>query len=164
VSPALPYFEREEDWLEFRDSVFEGIQPVGGLEMALADQVATGLWRQMRVIRYERETTAASQADWYTDLWIEAKLSRRPAPTQMTPEVKKKADVQAMRRMIPGGSRLNDIMRYQSMLRREVAQAMRHLERLQRARKQSGEMAAVREVFRGFGPRNGGGLLGDGEL
>ena len=41
------------------------------------------------------------------------------------------------------------------MLRREVGQALRQLQSLQKERKRSEELQAVREVFTAFGPRNG---------
>ena len=157
VSPAVPSFEREEDWLTFRDSVFEGIAPIGGLEMALADEVASVLWRRMRVRRYERETTAASMREAGTDLALDSLLRRREMPHELTPEVKAQLDRQAMRRLLPSGSTLDNIIRYQGMLRRELAQALRHLESLQRERKKSAEMALVRDVFSAFGPLNGPG-------
>jgi len=164
VSPALPAFEREEDWLAFRDSVFEGIAPLGGLEMALAEEVASILWRRMRVRRYERECTAASQLEAGTDLVVESLMRRREMPRELTPEVKAQLDRQAMRRLLPTGSTLDNVIRYQGMLRRELAQALRHLESLQRERKKSAEMAMVRDVFRGFGPLSGRSARGQDDL
>jgi hypothetical protein len=65
--------------------------------------------------------------------------------------------------LLPSPKTTDKIIRYQGMLRREVGQALRQLQSLQKERKRSEEMQAVREVFSAFGPRNGRGpedLLG----
>ena len=38
VSPVIPWFEDDEDWFAFRDSIFESLQPQGWLQLALADR------------------------------------------------------------------------------------------------------------------------------
>ncbi len=37
VSPVIDFFENEEDWINFRDSIFDAIKPRDGLEDAFAD-------------------------------------------------------------------------------------------------------------------------------
>jgi hypothetical protein len=163
VSPVLPGLERDEDWHAFRDSVFESIKPEGGLELAFADQVAIGLWRQMRLVRFEREVTYADQTSGMAqDLRLEAiRRKQQNTPTELTPEVEALLNRSLMRRLIPSDSTLTRIIRYHALLRREVGHALRNLEALKKERKAASEMTLVREVFRAFGPRSSRALEGD---
>jgi len=59
-APVVPRVEKEEDWEEHRDGVFESLQPEGHLETVLAEKVALLSWRLNRVTRYETETITLS--------------------------------------------------------------------------------------------------------
>ncbi|HEV8574183.1 MAG TPA: hypothetical protein VGR43_05685, partial [Dehalococcoidia bacterium] len=63
VSPVIPFFEDEDDWAAFRDSIFEDLKPEGGMQHAMVDRIAALQWRIMRVLRYEREVITASLLD-----------------------------------------------------------------------------------------------------
>jgi hypothetical protein len=69
-SPAqvVPGVEKEEDWEEHRDGVFESLQPEGHVETVLAERVALLSWRLNRVTRYETETITLSQQKLEDDL------------------------------------------------------------------------------------------------
>jgi hypothetical protein len=100
VSPVIPWFETEEDWFAFRDSIFESIQPQGGLELALADRVALLLWRLMRIARYERESIASSMADVRKDFEANIYLSGQWFD-KVTDEMKETMQRMAMHRLLP---------------------------------------------------------------
>jgi hypothetical protein len=67
-APVVPGVEKEEDWEEHRDGVFESLQPEGHLETVLAERVALLSWRLNRVTRYETETITLSQQKLEDDL------------------------------------------------------------------------------------------------
>ena len=67
-APVVPGVEKPEDWEEYRDGMLEDLSPLGSLELALAERVATLAWRLHRVTRYETETIARSQEKVEDDL------------------------------------------------------------------------------------------------
>ena len=67
-APVVPGVEKPEDWEEYRDGILEDLAPLGSLELALAERVATLAWRLHRVTRYETETIARSQESVEEDL------------------------------------------------------------------------------------------------
>lgn len=133
VSPVIPWFEDEEDWYAFRDSIFESLQPRGGLEEALADRAATLLWRLMRITRFERESVAASLAEVGRDLRLAAAYAREELPKEVTPEIRQRMDSMAMRRLLPDEQAVNKIMRYEGRLHRFLLQTLHQLALLQGA-------------------------------
>jgi hypothetical protein len=56
--PVVPGLERNEDWEAHRAGIFNSLIPVGVLEEALAERVATCLWRLNRIHRYETAVTS----------------------------------------------------------------------------------------------------------
>lgn len=56
---VLPHLEREEEWEAHRARVIQDLRPVGYMEQVLADRVTILLWRMGRVVRFEREVSAA---------------------------------------------------------------------------------------------------------
>jgi hypothetical protein len=52
-SPVIPGVEREEDWVAYRDGIFDELQPHGQLELTLAERAALSFWRMGRVTRFE---------------------------------------------------------------------------------------------------------------
>src|SRR5262245_23677417 len=62
-SALLPGVERAEEWEVHRASVVAGLQPVGGVELALAERAAQLLWRLARVPRYEAAVVAVQLAE-----------------------------------------------------------------------------------------------------
>jgi hypothetical protein len=133
VSPVIPWFEDEEDWYAFRDSIFESLQPRGGLEQALADRAATLMWRLMRIVRYERESVAASLSDVGRDLRLARAYGHEEMPKKMTAKLKGEMDRMAMRRLLPDELTVNKIMRYEARLHRFLLQTLNHLSLLKGA-------------------------------
>jgi hypothetical protein len=57
TDPVIEGFETLEDWNEHRDTVVQGLNPVGKLETLHAERAAMYLWRLDRVIRFEKIAT-----------------------------------------------------------------------------------------------------------
>jgi hypothetical protein len=55
--------ESPEDWETHRNAVVQALAPQGAVELALAEQVAVKFWRIGRVVRYEADLIANSQAE-----------------------------------------------------------------------------------------------------
>jgi hypothetical protein len=133
VSPVIPIFENEEDWEDFRNSIFEELSPKGGLQQALADRVATLLWRLMRVVRYEREAVTGSIMEVGQDIRL-ADDYLGEAPRSMTLDLKERMDKLAMRRLLPEDQAINKILRYEGRLHRHLLQTIHQIKLLKSER------------------------------
>jgi hypothetical protein len=127
VSPVIPLFESEEDWQEFRDSIFEDIQPHGGLQRALTDRVALILWRLMRSARHEREVITAG----IMDVGKEVAATRKDgSDAVLTADLKEFLDRLAMRHLLPGDQELAKILRYEGRFHRQLLQTIHQIKLL----------------------------------
>ncbi len=129
VSPVIPFFEDEDAWYEFRDSVFESVQPEGGLQEALTDRVAGLLWRLMRILRYEREVVAGNMMDIGRDMRLADSYLGKPVK-KLTASVKRRMDRMAMTRLVPDEQALSKILRYEGRLHRYVLQTIHQIKLL----------------------------------
>jgi hypothetical protein len=129
VSPVIPYFENEEDWEEFRNSIFESVNPEGGLQIALTDRVATLLWRLMRIVRYEREAVAASIGDVGRDMQLADSYLGQPSK-ELTVKLKDRMDRMAMSRLLPDDHAITKILRYEGRLHRHLLQTIHQIKLL----------------------------------
>src|ERR687897_3030223 len=77
-APVVPGVEKPEDWEEYRDGILEDLAPLGSLEFALAERVATLAWRLHRVTRYETESIALYQERVEDDLARERRFGSGP--------------------------------------------------------------------------------------
>src|ERR671910_3692235 len=77
-APVVPGVEKQENWEEYRDGMLEDLAPLGSLELALAERVATLAWRLHRVIRYETESIALFQERVEDDLAKERRFESGP--------------------------------------------------------------------------------------
>ena len=127
-TPVIPVVEREEDWIAHRGSIFQSIEPRGGLEEALAERVAGLLWRLKRIVRYERESIANAQARVGQDLAVAAAYSKEKLPSAPTPEIIDRIDRMLMDRLLPDDQTLNKIMRYETRLHRHLLQTLHQLD------------------------------------
>jgi hypothetical protein len=57
TDPVIAGFETLEEWIAHRDTVVQGLNPVGKLETLHAERAAMYLWRLDRVIRFEKIAT-----------------------------------------------------------------------------------------------------------
>lgn len=127
VSPVVPWVESEGDWTEFRDSIFESLQPKGGLEIALADRVACLLWRLMRTVRYERESIASGLYNVRGDFEAQAAMAGKPVPASLDPDLKRILDMMGMLRLLPDEDVINKVMRYETRLHRHLLQTLHQM-------------------------------------
>ena len=132
VSPVIPWFENEEDWLAFRDGIFESIQPDNFLLSFLTDRVADIAWRILRLRRYERESITDSLRQVARDMVLGARLARGEVPAANTPERKEEMDSMAMHRLIPGEHTLDKINRYETRLHWHLLQTLRQIASLKK--------------------------------
>ncbi len=129
VSPVIPVFENEEDWEDFRNSIFESVNPEGGLQIALTDRVAALLWRLMRIVRYEREAISAGISAVGGDIQLADSYLGEP-PKQMTVKLKNRMDRMAMSRLLPDDPALTKILRYEGRLHRHLLQTIHQIKLL----------------------------------
>ena len=131
-TPVIPLLEREEDWETHRESVISAINPENGLMMALAERCAVLLWRLNRLIRYERESIARSQTTRAIgqDLALGAHLVGQTLPTTATQKEVDEIDDMLLARLIPDGSTIEKIMRYETRLHRHLLQTLHQIQSL----------------------------------
>lgn len=152
ITLAIPGVESEEDWTEFLRDVEVALAPAGAVEFALAARVAELLWRIRRVPRAEhgmitaeqerqaaivmRETAArhasgedASHSDTAGPLSFYA-AALTPAPPRP--------------RLMPRDGELQQIVRYEAHLNRQLYHALHELEALQARR--SGDRTPLARV------------------
>ncbi len=129
VSPVVDFFESEEDWIAFRDTIFEAIQPRDGLESAFADRVAGLFWRLMRVLRYEREVINAGINTVSRDMALARSVTGQKPPTDAV-ELKQEMDRWGLARLLPGDAELNKVLRYETRFHRYLLQTLHQLNAL----------------------------------
>ena len=62
LQPIVNAYERTDDWERHRQAIMDSLSPQCGMEQLLAERVASCSWRLNRVLLYESETIAESQA------------------------------------------------------------------------------------------------------
>ena len=98
--------ERSTDWETYRRNIVDALAPVGPVETALAERVASAFWRLRRVTAYEEATLAERQ-----DL--------------ETPSA----------RLLPHPVDIDKVVRYEAHLSRQLYQALHELEAMRAARR-----------------------------
>ena len=106
--------ERRDDWTAHCRAVVEALAPIGPVELALAERVASVLWRLPRVTAYE-EAAIAERHD------LESPSAR----------------------LLPSPFDLDKIIRYEAHLSRQLYQALHELEAM-RAQRRGQETPLVR--------------------
>ena len=95
----------EDDWQTHRTNIIDALAPVGALETALAEHVASVLWRLRRVMMYES-----------------ASIDERQHLEQLSA------------RLLPHPDTIDRIIRHEAHLVRQLLQLLRELEARQDAR------------------------------
>ena len=103
--PVVPG-ESSDEWDTHRSAVVEALVPAGPLETALAERVASAVWRLRRVTTYEEAAIA----------------ERQHLPT-------------ASARLLPHPLEIDKIIRYEAHLSRQLFQALHELEAMRAARR-----------------------------
>lgn len=124
VSPVIPLFESEEDWQEFRNAIFEEVQPEGGLQRFLTDRAAVLSWRLMRGVRYEREVIIEAIMRVSHDLALDEGSSDNHSA------FKERIDKLALARLLPDDQAMAKILRYESRWHRQLLQTIHQIKLL----------------------------------
>jgi hypothetical protein len=143
TSPVVPAFERQEDWRDHLEGIETSLAPADHFESCLVERIALLLWRLRRVTAFETETMVSavgdSEADWeraegtrkeLAAIPFYGKDAREHPPAKEEWVKRRQAD-----RMIPSGTTLERVMRYEAHLHRQLLQTMHELEALQARRK-----------------------------
>ncbi len=138
---VMPQFETEADWVACSDGIVDSLAPDGGTEVALAARVAELLWRLRRIARAEvqmvesafeathtkdarqrqtRVDAAEQLAGSFYGGGFEQESGTSPAPTE--------------RRLLPADGDLDQLIRYEAHLNRQLYHALHELEALQARR------------------------------
>jgi hypothetical protein len=129
---VIPGMEREEEWEAHRKGVFESLNPEGHFQEVLAGRIANLTWRLRRIDRYEVAVTARNIESSAYQLAIAdaygAAISGEEAPEDVDPD--NLANLQETR-VVPEQRHLEQIMRYETHLHRQLLQTLHELEALQ---------------------------------
>ncbi len=114
--------------------IVESLAPDGYLETELTVRIAELLWRLQRVVHYEADRIAASLEQMPQDIatadrYGKAVGIKRPRLTL------ERIKVQTGIRMLPDKSALDNIVRYEAHLHRQLVQTMHELEAIQARRR-----------------------------
>lgn len=130
--------ETVEDWLQFEEEIIESLAPETALEERLAERVALLLWRLKRLAFFESAVVNHQVAETKGDL----QLSDMYGAGTLTKEGAKPPEIAPNRllayklvRLVPLGSRLETVLRYEASLHRQCLQTLHELEALQAQRR-----------------------------
>ena len=134
----IPEFENAADWERFSEGILDALSPIGGAEAALAGRTAELLWRLRRIARAEAQMVESA----FTDAC--AKDVRRRQSDEQDAEALAgtpyanvyqratgQAPAPAAPRLLPAESDLNQLIRYEAHLNRQLYHALHELEALQ---------------------------------
>ena len=80
VTPVVPAFERQAEWLAHHDQAFQDLAPEGCMQEIIAERIAIITWRLRRLVRYEREQTRNRQRNIPENLALVSRIEgRKPA-------------------------------------------------------------------------------------
>lgn len=134
---VIPGVESEADWADFSHDVTVALSPAGAVESALAARVAELLWRIRRIPRAEHDMITAEQERQAIIAMTEA-ASR--SPHEVAPASSRSFYAAALTplpprpRLMPHDSGLQQIIRYEAHLNRQLYHALHELEALQARR------------------------------
>lgn len=134
---VIPGRELATDWERFSADALTALAPEGAIESAFADRVVELLWRMRRVARAEHQVIV----DQY-EHEIEAERRRRQRNRDARAELKGSFYASAFdteprevaARLLPHDAALQQIIRYEAHLSRQLYHALHELEALQAKR------------------------------
>ena len=124
--------ENRAEYEELIVAIWQHYQPLGFAEEHWAEQIASSLWRLRRVLRFERGSIALALAEHdvaQTEATSEASSSSY-APSQDSEDAFLADDL-----FLPGNGNLDKILRYETLISKQLNHAFAELERLQRRRR-----------------------------
>jgi hypothetical protein len=138
---VIPGLEDPAEWEELRDSIFESLGPVGGLEANLAERAAAQIWKLRRIERWNTQNitravenvvrSAEREAEEIEEAIDEGLLEEYRRDEILTPE--QILDKQRMAMMATEHS-LGLVMRYEAHLHRQLLQTLHEFEAMQNKR------------------------------
>lgn len=113
--------ENPEEFDALREGLFADRQPCGVLEQMLVERLAVGFWRLRRAYRFEAESIAQAN---------------KPSPVlQMLAEHVPLPVGERGTQVLPTKANMDKLVRYESMIDRELLRTLAQLRRLQQERK-----------------------------
>jgi hypothetical protein len=119
-----PAVDNADEFNELMSALRDDLAPEGALEDLLVEKIAVCYWRQRRALQCEAGMTAAS-------LKSHLEIYNNWKGEELSPEVKATLG----NRALPVDRCLDQILRYETSVHRQLVFAINQLERLQRARK-----------------------------
>jgi len=150
---VIPGVEDEDDWQRFQAGVVDSFAPRGAVELELACRVAELMWRIRRVSRAERDFIVAARVRDDTVQMIESKqreVRRARAGSEPEPERPPSFYASAVtpmvvpERILPPQSHIEQVIRYEAHLSRQLVHTLHELEALQARRR--GEAAPLARI------------------
>lgn len=123
---VIPGLESEDDWGEFRLSVFDAAAPHGAIEVELTQRVAETMWRLRRVASAEHDAIVVEHQRLDREIERLRQLEIRFAP-QLQPEDLQHGPQPPLPILAPEKTR-DAITRYEAHLNRQLYQALHELE------------------------------------
>lgn len=135
-APVVDGLEDEAAWFEHRQGVIDSLDPVGYLETVFAERVATCLWREHRVLDYERARIAGSVSSASTNAALAANFGRLgKLELELVEPAQDDVDRHIGMLLLPDEDTLQKITRYHTSIHRMMIQTLHELEALQARRK-----------------------------
>ncbi|MGB2693842.1 MAG: hypothetical protein WBD55_01495 [Dehalococcoidia bacterium] len=125
--------ETIDAWERHRDGIVESLAPEGALEQELAERIALLLWRLRRATRYETAVINHQVQGTSDDLLIAD--SYMAGATDLPDPDPRRVAAHQQKRVIPYGTHLDKIMRYETTVHRLFLQTLHELEALQSRRR-----------------------------
>ncbi len=136
TAPVIAGMESQSAWRSHLDGIVASLSPEGDLEEALAERVASLLWRLRRVTRYEVAVTVRQVQGAESDLVLADAYGSGTISKGVLPAVDPERVARAQEtRMLPDSGDLDKIMRYEAHLHRQCLQALHEIEALQARRR-----------------------------
>ncbi len=145
---VIPGVESEDDWHAFHDDVFDALAPQGPVESSLAARIAELMWRIARVPRAERDLVVERQLTEDAEKTRRQRINEADAPrfeasqkknfgfynTAIQESLRPMLIFDLPQRLLPDAAQLQQIVRYEAHLGRQLRDAMHELEAMQARR------------------------------
>ena len=129
-----PSPEHAEEFEALRDGLIGDCKPAGVLEELLVERVAVNFWRLRRAYRFEAKSI---------------EQANKPNPvSKMLAELSPLPVGEPDEKVLPSAPNLDKLVRYESMIDRELLRTMAQLQRLQHLRKLQEQLSDVHEPAR----------------
>jgi hypothetical protein len=155
VNPNLDGAELVEDFDRLLSALLDDLKPVGAVEELLVEEVAGCCWRLRRALRFEDRTTWWDEENLRRDAKQNDDDDYAGIPAGLVAMFGKSPERQARRKrlrtldrwnlnrlLLPDSDHLNQILRFERSLKRNLYRALKNLRTIQAARLRSESPAA----------------------